>query len=46
MRISFVFLNIFTLLAFAAAEGLLGLNGVLPVKIFPGIRASRHAFGK
>jgi hypothetical protein len=41
--ISFVFLNILALLAFAAAESLLGLNGVLPVKVF---RTSRHGFGQ
>jgi hypothetical protein len=43
LHISFVFLNILALLAFAAAESLLGLNGVLPVKVF---RTSRHGFGQ
>ena len=43
MRIYFVLLNILALLAFAAAESLLRLDGVLPVKVF---RASRHAFGQ
>jgi hypothetical protein len=43
LRISFVLLNILALLAFAAAESLLGLNGILLVKVF---RPSRHAFGQ
>jgi hypothetical protein len=43
MCISFVFLNILALLAFAASESLLRLNGILPVEVFC---SSRHAFGQ